>query len=198
MLSSCLRRQCRLAVQTRMTPKRNPDKRAAERNLKRLKNAAKYTMEISENKETHKWMNDKRIRAMSKFIEQGFNTNRLTEKIDKKSAAEYMTAMKNLEMRLYWEVMHNRTFEEEFAKYYDTYFAEDIESLPNDVREEYEISIKQDREEREVGNALPEEINPDNLYWEHTMRLNSEEEAKLIALKQRVRKLSESRLMEDE
>lgn len=198
MLTSCLRRSRLIDIQCRVTPKRNPEKRAAERNLKRLKNAPRFTMENSEQKDTHKWMTDKRIKAMTKAIENGFNTNRLTEKIDKKSIKEFMATMKDLEMRLYWEKLHYRQFEDEYMEYFDGYFERDIETLPSYLRDEYMIAHKQDNEARELNNSMAEEFNPENMYWEQTMRMNSEEEARLIALRYRVRKLVESRLMEDE
>lgn len=165
---------------------------------KRLKILPKYTMDIVDNKDTHKWMSDRRIKSMTKAIENGFNTNRLTEKIDKKSMNEYMAGMQAIEHRLYWEKLHMRTFEDEFEAHYDKYFAEDIETLPSYLREEYMITVKQDREEKETGTSMTEELHPDNLYWEQTMRMNSEEEAKMLALQFRVRKMVESRLMEDE
>lgn len=155
-------------------------------------------MDIVENKDTHKWMSDKRIKSMTKAIENGFNSNRLTEKIDKKSMVEYMTKMKAIEHRLYWEKLHMRTFEDEFESHYDKYFAEDIETLPSYLRDEYMITVKQDKEEKAIGSSVIEELHPDNLYWEQTMRMNSEEESKLLALQYRVRKMTESRLMEDE
>jgi hypothetical protein len=198
MLSSCLRRQCLVAAQCRITPKRNPEKRAAERNLKRLRDAPKYTMETSEQKDTHKWMTDRRIKAMTKAIEIGFNTNRLTQKIDKKSMKEFMKTMKDLEMRLYWEKLHHRQFEDDFADYFEGYFERDIETLPSYLRDEYMIAVKQDNEARELNNSMAEEFNPENMFWEQTMRMNAEEEAQLIALRYRMRKIVESRLMEDE
>jgi hypothetical protein len=165
---------------------------------KRLKLLPKYTIDIVENKDTHKWMTDKRIKSMTKAIESGFNTNRLTEKIDKKAMNEYMIEMQAVEHRLYWEKLHLRTFEDEFEAHYDKYFAEDIETLPSYLRDEYMIAVKQDNEEKATGTSLTEEVHPDNLYWEQTMRMNSEEESKLLAVQYRVRKMVESRLMEDE
>lgn len=198
MLTSCLRRGRLLQTQCRVTPKRNPEKRAAERNLKRLKNAPRFTMDNSPQKDTHKWMTDRRIKAMTKAIENGFNANRLTEKIDKKSAKEFMKTMKELEGRLYWEKLHYRQFEDEFAEYFEGYFERDIETLPSYLRDEYMIAVKQDNEAKALNNSMSEEFNPENMYWEQTMRMNSEEEARLIALRYRIRKLIESRLMEDE
>lgn len=202
MLSSVLRggsrSQAVLQASARYTPKRDPDRRAAYKNAVRLRNVPKYTFENSLQKETHRWMNDKRIRAMGRTVENAMNTSRLTEKIDPKSMKEFMTKMKELEKKLYWEKLHFIQLTDQYNQSFNRYFDEEIMNLPGYLKSEYEIGQKHDREYAENDSGIPEEYNPENIYWEQTMRLHPEEEAKMIALRFRVRKLLEGRLMEDE
>lgn len=143
-------------------------------------------------------MSDRRIRAMARTIESALNANRLKDKIDPKSMKEYMTSMKDLEQRLYWEKLHYTSLMQNYNQYYDKFFENEIEKLPGYLKLEYEISIKQVKEAKQQNSGLAEDYNPENLYFEQTMRLNSEEDARRIALQYRVRKLIEQRLMDDE
>jgi hypothetical protein len=199
MLSTVFRRSGTYVLQSaRKTPKRNPEKRGAIKNALRLAAGNKFTFDMSPQKETHRWINDRRIKAMVKSIETAFNTNRLTQKIDPKSAKAYMDSMKSMERRLYWEKMKYVDLMERYRQHHDKFFEEDIMNLPGYLKDEYEIAMKQDGEAADINLGIVEEYNPDNYYWEQTMRLNSEEEAKILNLQYRIRKILESRLMEDE
>lgn len=186
-----------LGDQCRVTPKRNPEKKSLSKNYQRLTMTTKYSFNSSTQKDTHKWINDKRVKAMTKVIENAMNNNRLTEKLDKKAVKEYMTTMKELELRLYWERMHYARNEARFNKHYEKFFKDDVETLPVFLKAEYNMAIKNNKQESQTNLAIPEEFNPENLYWEQMMRLNSEEEAKLKLLQMRVRKIMENRLIEE-
>ena len=186
-----------LRAQCRETPKRNPEKKSLSKNYLRMVSTSKYSFNISTQKDTHKWVNDKRVKAMTKVIENALNNNRLTEKLDTKAVKEYMRTMKDLEMRLYWERMHYARNETRFNKHYERFFKEDIETLPVFLKAEYNMAIKNNKQEAQTNLAIPEEFNPDNLYWEQMMRLNSDEEAKLKLLQTRIRKIMENRLIEE-
>ncbi len=198
MLTSAFRRKEPLVQFCRATPKRNPDKRGFMKNNQRLANTARYTIENSENKDSHRWMNDKRIKAMARSIEAGLNRNRLTLKMDPKKGMDFVTKMKELEPRLYWEKMHHIETLNNYKRHYDQFFQQEVVQMPGSLKGEYEVALRNDEEAMTVNGGISEEFNPENLYWEQNMRLNAEEQAKLLALQSRVRKLMEGRLMEDE
>lgn len=184
--------------QCRITPKRNPDKKALVKNALRISKNIRYTIDNSDDRDTHRWISEKRIRAMAKSIEGALNKNRLTTKINPKSAAEFVAKMKELEPRLYWEKMTYIKTIENYKEHYDAFFENEVEQMPGYLKGEYEAALRNDGQSLEANSGVPEEFNPENLYWEQTMKTNSEEQAKLLALQSRMRKIIESRLMEDE
>lgn len=198
MLTSAFRRREPLLQLCRLTPKRNPDKRGIFKNNQRLAGSVRYTIDNSDNKDSHRWMTDRRIKSMAKSIEAGLNRNRLTLKVDPKKGKEFVAKMKELEPRLYWEKMHYIETFNNYKRHYDQFFEQEVMQMPGSLKSEYEVALRNDDEARAINGGIAEEFNPENLFWEQTMRLNAEEQAKLLALQSRVRKLMEGRLMEDE
>lgn len=181
----------------RKTPKRNPDKKALQGQLKREQSLIRFSLERSEVKESHQWITDKRLRAMTKFLEDSMNRNRLTVKIDKASAKKYVERMKELEHRLYWEKSKYVAESGCLRRHQESFLSEEIDRLPGYLKREYNV-LNSEEAETIYPFTWPEELHPENIYWDQYMRLNSEEEARLISLRIRVRKLAENKLMEDE
>jgi hypothetical protein len=181
----------------RKTPKRNPDKKALQGQLKREQTLNRFSMDRSEIKEAHPWITDKRLRAMTKFLEEAMNRNRLTVKLDKASAKRYVERMKELEGRLYWEKARYVAEAEAMRRHQEEFLGGELERLPGYLKREYSV-LSAEEIETVYPFTWPEELHPENIYWDQYMRLNSEEEARLISLRIRVRKLAENKLMEDE
>ncbi|KAL4432357.1 hypothetical protein ABPG74_011116 [Tetrahymena malaccensis] len=164
----------------------------ARKERKRLKETNQFTGDYTGERPPHPWLSAKRLRSIMTQYQNFANKHRFNVKVDRKDAVEMKKQFEEIGAHEYYRMRTEQIINEKNNQVIDQ-INKEIETLPFNL---YEEMTKMPKEK--IYNFNTDANSPYVLYFEQIARMFDEEHFTKLKVSQRLQKLAEDKLGEND